>query len=471
MYELSFGEWLSQRRKAFGLTQNELAEKIYCAVITLRKIEAGERRPSAQIAERIGQILGVPLSDQNAFLHFARGEWQSTPALEPVPYQWEILKPITQYPVHLNRNAFVGRSREIIEVSRYLTDTDAQLITLVGAPGVGKSRLSNEVIRKLGPEFPDGISAVSLADLSDPNVLQATLLQAIGMNTTAELYHISQPNSETPKKRMLLVLDNVEHLISFLGPLVYQLLRAFPDMKILATSREPLHIAGEVIYSLSPLELPDERQKRLMDVELIRQNSALKLFEECARTFQPDFAISSENVNEVTAICERLDGLPLAIEVVASRIRLMTPQSLLAHLTSQFMLQSTGPGYLPAYHKTLERAIDRSYTLLSLEEKRLFTYLSVFNGFFTLEMVETAFSATPPHNIIADLMSSLLEKSLIQPVSIKRGEPHFGLLNIIQQYAADHLKDFDQDAVARLHFPPVFPSYSTSVQINHPQRD
>lgn len=468
MYELSFGEWLSRRRKAFGLTQNDLAQKINCALVTVRKIEAEQRRPSVQIAEKISQILEIPSVEQSAFLRFARGDWRSNSTMEMIPSPWKSIAPSIPFQMPVPQTTLIGRETELNDVSGYLLDENTHLITLVGAPGVGKSRLSFEIIHRMSHVFPSGVSALTLTDFNEPDLLEAALLRAIGIDTFDDQFHIQEHKSEITTGQRLLVLDNVEHLVSVVGRLVYNLNQTCPNIKILATSREPLHVPGEVIYMLSPLELPARHHLRSTSVEVRRQSASLKLFEECARVYQPDFMINSGNIHEVTAICEHLDGLPLAIELLASRIHLMTPQSLLAHLSGQFVLQSAVPRYLPEYHKSLEQAIGRSYALLSLDEKRLFTYLSILNGSFSLEMVESAFSATPPHNIIADLISSLLEKSLIHRTIGRHGEPHFTMLRVIQQFAAEHLKDFDQDAVASFQFPPDYLRYSSSVQVNNP---
>lgn len=453
VYEVSFGEWLSRRRKSLGLTQVALAEKINCAVITLRKIEAEQRRPSLQIAGRIAQVLCVPSSEQKSFLRFARGEWLSTPPVEMVHIPWRTTGTAPWSRPIVPHTSFVGRSKEISELSQIVVKPAVRLVTIVGAPGVGKSRLADELCRRMALHFPGGVFSISLATHADTAEIESALLQAIKSDQNLQGSLPQSLANEIASKRILLVLDDLEHIIQNARQVVYHLIQSYPNIKILAASRAPLHVAGELLFRLSPLDLPDEYQVHSLDLEVLSRVASLELFSACARVFQPGFNINPENVKEVVAICEQLDGLPLAIELVAPRLRLLSPQSLLVHLSSQFVLQSSAPDYLPENHATLQKAVDRSYALLTVDEKRLFTYLSIFPGSFTLGMVEAAFSATPPHNVIADLVVSLLDKSLVHQLTSAQKEPQFTLLKVIRLYAAEHLKDFNQDAVASWQIP------------------
>jgi predicted ATPase/DNA-binding XRE family transcriptional regulator len=458
--EPGFGEWLSKQRKILGLTQKELAREINIAVITLRKIEAEQRKPSITIAQLIARFLAIPADQYNAFLRFARGEWQSLPALqsESVPWDSTGLPSPKNIPVHHTR--LVGRDYEANTLLRQFENENARLVTLIGPPGVGKSRLAIEVMHSFDQKFHDGAYYVDLATVDSHEQLERYMLQILGF---------SKPPSENPlhsievriaTKQIFMVIDNAERFIENVAPLIDQMIQACPNLKICVTTREALHIEGEVLLTVSPLEFPTSQKVDSTDFETLLQYPAVKLFIESARVFQPDFSFNLNNIKDIAELCEYLDGLPLAIELLASRMRVMTPHSLIPRLDQQFLLRSHEQHVVPAYHSTLQDAIDRSYDFLKLDEKLLFSYLSIFCEEFTLEMVESAFTVTPSHNVIADILSSLLDKSLIQETYPENGEPHFTMLNIIRQYAAERLKDFEQHEVAPAQFSLDIPSYS-----------
>ena len=238
---------------------------------------------------------------------------------------------------------------------------------------------------------------------------------------------------------MLIVLDNVEHLVDETATLVSDLLLACPRLKILTTSREALRIPGEWLYSVPTLSTPAETQLQAIDMETVSQYAALTLFAERARAVHSDFALNAENIEAVANICTQLDGLPLAIELIAARIRLMSPQALLERLSDQFTLHADGMRAVSARQKTLYGAIAWSYDLLSREEQNLFVRLSVFSGGFTLDAAETIFSRIITNKSVSDLIASLLDKSLLQHTLNHEasGEPRFNMLVTIQQFALD----------------------------------
>jgi predicted ATPase/transcriptional regulator with XRE-family HTH domain len=461
--DVSFGEWLSRRRKTFGLTQKELAIKINCAEITLRKIEAEQRRPSLQIAESIAQALDIPLDEQNTFLRFARGDWQAVPSGGTQSYPWNTPELSERVRVPVPLTPLIGREGELDTLKGDILSGNHQLITLVGSPGVGKSRLSFEVINSLKNDFPDGIFFVPLASIDRPDLLEPAILRSFEFNRTHAKSLRGWIKAGNANKRMLIILDNIELLIENARSVVYELLQSCPNLKILVTSRQALQIAGENIQSISALAYPSETDFQSLDFNTLSQFPAVKLFTEQVRMTMPNFSVDQANYTEIAELCRQLDGLPLAIELIAGRLQLMTLRSLLARLSNQFVLHTTATHGLPAHQKTLQQTIDRSYVLLSLEEKRLFTYLSVFTGTFTLETVEQSFSATSPHNALTDIMSSLLEKSLIQKTMDEQGESHFTLLNTIRRFAAEHLKDFNQGSIETIQYPLDFLRYSSEI--------
>ena len=453
MVEVSFGEWLKRQRNGRGLTQEQLAQQIGCAAITLRKIESEERRPSAQIIERLSEILHISPDEQTAFLRFAHGDWKSAPAVESEDSPWHAsdLSPLSNLPA--SATSLIGREQDVAIVCEYLSRDDVRLVTLIGPPGIGKTRLSIEGARQSLHNFPDGVVFVALAPLDDSTLIAFTLAQTLGYVGVKNLSTSEQLRDGIGDKQMLLVLDNCEHLVEGIAALASDLLSVCPHLKILTTSRESLRAPGEWQYSVPTLNVPKENS--VMDLETASQFPALILFAERARAVRSDFTLNADNLQPVASICAQLDGLPLAIELIAARIRLMSPQALLAKLSDQFVLSADGMRAVSARQKTLNNAIGWSYNLLSKEEQKLFARLSVFSGGFTLEVAETIFSQTIADKSVSDLIASLLDKSLLQHTvdAEARGETRFSMLVTIQKFALDRLQSMGEESEVRYwHF-------------------
>jgi predicted ATPase len=297
----------------------------------------------------------------------------------------------------------VGREQEIVELSGYLQQAEIRLVTLTGSPGIGKTRLAIETARRVLPHFPHGVFFVSLAPLTDPSLIVPAALQILGYVEDRHRPAAQHLKESIAEKQILLVLDNCEHLIEHVAPFAFDLLSACPRLKILTTSREALRIPGEWLYPVPPLALPPERS--FADLEAAAASPALTLFLERARAARPDFRLTAENIRAVAAICEQLDGLPLAIELLAARIRWMSPQALLERMSADFVLSADGMRAVPARQKTLHNAIASSYHLLSPEEQTLLTALSVFLGGFTAPMTEAVFFELFPQNAIPALIT------------------------------------------------------------------
>ena len=445
--ELSFGKWLKRQRKAAGLTQENLAQQISCSTITLRKIEAEARRPSEQIVERLAEIFNIPTSERTAFLRFARGRLDSAQPAIALKIPWHPSAPKINTNLPAAFTSLIGREKEIADLCEYLQKPDLRLVTLVGPPGIGKTRLSVEAARASLADFPEGVTFIALAAINNPSLIVSTISQTLEYVGAKDLSTSDTLASHIGEKRMLLVLDNCEHIIDELAQLASELLLACPRLTILATSRESLRIPGEWIYPVPTLNLPPKNA--LINIEWVAQFPALTLFAERARAVRHDFKLTPENISAVAEICARLDGLPLAIELIAARIRSMSPQVLLERMTGQFILSADGMRALSARQKTLKNAIGWSYNFLSSEEKKTFAALSVFSGGFTLEMAEALLSLCATDKPPSDLVNSLADKSLLQRTFDENGQARDAMLETIQQFAADRLRQSGDDVKVR----------------------
>ena len=445
----SFGNWLKNRRKAHDLTQAELADQVGCSAAAIRKLEAEERRPSAQIVERLAEIFEIPQNEQANFLRFARGEMRSAPVTikEDLPWQASAAPIRSNLPVTVT--SLIGREKEIAEVRNYLSKDDIRLVTLIGPPGIGKTRLSIESARALLSEFPEGMFFVALAPLDDPTLIAQTVAQSLGYVGTRNIPITDQLREGIGRKQMLLVLDNCEHLIEDVAALASALLSACSGLKILATSRESLRIPGEWLYPVPALDSPDETSP--IDSEAAAQFPALTLFAERARAVRSDFTLKPENVQTAAKVCAHLDGLPLAIELIAARMRVMSLEALLARLDNQFILSADGMRALSTRQRTLNHAIDWSYSLLSEDEQKLFAYLSVFSRGFTLGTAEAIFSSSFKEKSVSDLLSLLLDKSLLQLIDnpTAPGEARYIMLGTIQEFARQCLRESGEETEIR----------------------
>lgn len=460
--ELPFGQWLRQRRKALDMTQEELAEHVGCSLSAIHMIERGQRRPSRQVAELLAQTLRIQETDRAEFLARARGTTpQDTSEANNSPPASPIYQP-TNLPIQLTR--LIGRDDLVADISNLLRESNNRLLTLTGPPGIGKTTLAIEVARQMtllhsashNPQFPDGLFWVPLAPLSNPDMVFPTIEYALSLQDTGTNSALSTLQQQLRHKRMLLILDNFEHVINAANG-VGELLAACSGLSILVTSREPLHLRGERTFSVPPLPLPSPSQPTH-----ITESPAVALFIERAQAADRHFSLSEENASTVAAICTRLDGLPLAIELVAARVRLLPPAVLLARLQesgnqAHLNLLTGGPRDLPDRHRTLRDAIGWSYGLLSPSEQVLFRRLAVFVGGFTLAAADAVCNALADLGMDAvEGVEMLLDRNLLKR---ERGdadaiseEPRFTMLETIREYALERLAQSEEEAkVRRLH--------------------
>lgn len=435
----SFGYWLRRKRKSHDLTREALAAQVGCSAATIRKIEDEERHPSAQIAARLAEIFSIPESDHPRFIRFARGDMLAAPAeiIEPPPWRAAANRPRSNLPAMLT--SLVGRAPEMDELLSRLRDPGVRLVTVVGPPGIGKTRLAIETARAAAEHFPDGVFMAALATLDDPTLAAAAVLQSLGLVETRGRTVQQQLLDGIGPKRLLIVLDNCEHLIDAAADLAASLLTHCPHLTILATSRESLRIPGEWLAPLNPLAVPPPGTP--LDPEQAARFSSIALFVERARAANPAFSLTPHNLPDVAALCTQLDGLPLAIELLAARMRMMSPHTLLERLTSQLILSADGMRAVPPRQKTLGNAIAWSYHALSSNEQALFAGLSVFSGSFSLPAAEAVLGPLFEAGALPNLLMSLADKSLLQHQTDSRGEMRFEMLVTIRQFALERLRE------------------------------
>jgi predicted ATPase/class 3 adenylate cyclase len=342
-------------------------------------------------------------------------------------------------PVQLT--SFVGRRRELDEIAAAVRD--GRLVTLTGPGGTGKTRLALQTAARLLPELQDGAFFVALAPITEPSLVMPTIGQALGLPETSSQTPLDAVLEHLRDKELLLVLDNFEQILGAASE-VGQLLTTTERVRVLATSREPLGLSGEREYPVPPLGLPDPA--RLPPLDGLSQYEAVALFVERATAVKPDFQVTNENAPAVAEICARLDGLPLAIELAAARVKILTPQAMLARLERSLTFLAGGSRDVPQRQRTLRDAIGWSHDLLSEPERRLFARLSVFMGGMTLGAVEGV--ANPDGELGLDAfegVASLINKSLLRQQPTAFEEPRFLMLETIREYAAERL-DGEPDA-------------------------
>ena len=332
-------------------------------------------------------------------------------------------------------NSFVGRQRELDELRRFVPSIRA--LTLCGSGGIGKTRLALRVLAGLADDFPDGVWFIELGDLRQPELVASRVAAVIGVEEEPGRPLLDTLADALRPRRLLLALDNCEHLIDSCARLCQRLLASSQGLRVLATSREPLRVAAETVWQVPPLSLP--KPDGAETSEELCQYEAIRLFCDRAEASHPGFARGPANLQAIAALCRALDGVPLAIELAAAWVRVLTVEQIVARLDDRFRLLTSGDRTAPPRQRTLRAAIDWSYDLLGSREQLLLRRLSVFSG-WSLEMAEQLCSGDdlPAHDVL-DLLATLADKSLVAVDAEARGQARYRMLDTIREYAASRL--------------------------------
>lgn len=409
--ELTFAKWLRQQRRVLDLTQKELAEAASCAPITVRKMEAGELRPSKMLARSLAGVLEIPLDEVEAFIAFARSDNNPlganiVPKDSPRPWLAAEQKAIN-FPAP--PTLLIGRDHDRSAIRGLFSQPEVRLVTIVGPPGVGKTSLAISLAHELHTLYKDGCTFVELADLQEVSSVPQAIAAAFNLRPSAGWPLVEQLRMSLREQEMILVLDNFEHLLAAASS-IFSLLQGCPRLKILATSRASLQLTLEYQYPLYPLLLPPSDHHQTANK--LAEYPAIALFISRAKMMQPDFVLSEDNAADVAAICRRLDGLPLAIELAVTKIGLMPPAQLLSQLEEHSSSLHARFVDLPQRQRSLKIAINWSYELLTDREKTVFASMAVFKGGCTLAAAGAVIGGVFDTQV-ADILTSLFDKNLL----------------------------------------------------------
>lgn len=459
----SFGELLRGLREASGLSREELAGRAGLSAKAIGALERGERRrPHPHTFRVLADALGLSGESRNEL--FAAIPGRNVAAAREAPAGGAALP--------LPPTRLLGRSGEVEAVGRLLLE-EARLVTLVGAGGVGKTRLALEVAGRVAGSFSDGVAFVSLAPLADAGLVVPEISRALGVREAPGRPARDALRGRLRDGRTLLVLDNFEHLLGAATE-VSTLLASCPHLRVLATSREALGLRGERRFPVPPLEVP--APSRSPAPAEVASAAAAQLFVERAREVAPGFEITRQNAVAVAEICRRLDGLPLAIELAAAMLRALPPEGVLARLDAAMPSLAGGPRDLPERQHTIRRTVEWSYDLLDESEKTAFARLSVFSGGFSPEAAEAVLEPLPGRGepsgfaALAPVLA-LLDKSLL--VAGAPDEARFGMLETIRSYGLERLAEGGEERSVRGRHARYFLALAEEAEahLNSPDRD
>jgi predicted ATPase/DNA-binding XRE family transcriptional regulator len=440
--EQSFAELLSEFRGAARLTQEELAERAGLSVGAISLLERGLRTaPRPPTVVRLAAALGLSPADRKTFAAMARRG--------PAPGRPQLLVPPG---LRVPTTRFIGRERELANVSALLERPDVRFLSLTGPPGAGKTRLALEVAAALMPGYQDGAAVVALGSLTDSRQVMAAIRQAFGLAEASSRSPLETVAAHCRDRHLLLLADNLEHLLDS-GPELAELLERCPGLQLLVTSRVAARVRMEQVFAIPPLRLPLVHEERAGEPAVLGSIPAVALFLERAAAASPDFRITAENASAVSAICRRLDGLPLALELAAPWVRLLTARDILDQLDRRLELLVGGPRDLPERQRTMRAALAWSCGLLESEPQVLLRRLSVFQGGAPLDALQVVCQAAPAlaSGVLPNL-AMLVDHGLVGRHKTAGGEPRVILLETVREYARELLTEAGEyDAVALAH--------------------
>jgi non-specific serine/threonine protein kinase len=469
---LALADFVRRMRLRAGLTQEELAERAGLTPNTVGVLERGlRRRIYPHTARALADALGLTEAERAELTALASGRAIGTADTPPSGVPPPSGTASGDLPEGLT--SFVGRERELTAAG-LLVAQGVRLLTLTGTGGVGKSRLAVEAARTLGRHFPDGVRLVELARLAEPALVPQAVATVLGVRDAPDRTFTKGIVAVLREQTTLLVLDNCEHLLDACSALISTVLRDCPRVTVVATSREPLHLTGEQVYPVPPLALPpadwEPDHAEPAAVAALAEFAAVALFVDRARAVRPDFAVTATTAGAVAAICRRLDGLPLAIELAAARVRVLPPEAIAGRLDDRFRLVTGGVRDALARHQTLRALIDWSHDLLSAGEQMLLRRLSVFVGGCTLEATESAAAGDgiEPDDVL-DLLEALVDKSLVV-AELRPNGARYRLLETVREYAAEQLAASGEAIVLRARHRDWFLTWAEGLD-NGPNQD
>ena len=474
----TFGDLLKYLRKRAELTQRELAIAVGYSEAHVSRLESNERLPDlSTLAALFVPALGLEDEPETItrFLELAaiaRGEAPASSGKltlvqsieKEVTQTFEVAPVPSNLPLQLT--SFIGRETEIEEIIRLFQGAEkVRLLTLVGLGGCGKTRLSLQVAEQLAPNFPQGVLFVDLAPLSDPNLIPRTIASILGLPETSTDETIKSLITFLYPRKVLILFDNCEHLLVGVALFVESLLRACPQVQIIATSREILNIPGEKQFHIQPLPYPPEGNN---EKTTVANFASVRLFIQRAKNIQGSFDLTDENAPAIAQVCRHLDGIPLAIELAAARIGLLRVQQIEAQLKDRFRLLTSGTRTLPR-HQTLRAMIDWSHDLLSDDEHQLFRRLSVFTGGWTLDAADSMSGHASDVSTL-DLLARLRDKSFIVVERQPGKEARYTMLETLREYAREKLEAAQEMTYAREQHFEFFHELALSSRLYGPEK-
>jgi predicted ATPase/tetratricopeptide (TPR) repeat protein/DNA-binding XRE family transcriptional regulator len=462
----SFGALLREFRLTAGLSQEALAERAGMSARGVSDLERGiHRAPYQQTLNVLLDALGLDREQRSLMAAAARRPAKKA-LRSPASFRHNLPEEAT---------SFIGRAAEVAMLKDLLQRPQVRLVTLTGPGGSGKTRLALRAAANLLDEFTDGVFFVSLAALADPKVVPSAIAAALALREREGYGPMDAVLEYLSGRKLLLVLDNFEHLADA-SELLPELLEHCPKLHLLVTSRAVLHLSWESIFEVQPLAVPDPGSS--IDRQALSRYEGVALFIERARSADPGFAMTDQNASAVAEICFRLDGLPLGIELAAARLRVLPPQALLGRLSNRLAFLTGGARDRPTRQQTLRAAIDWSYSLLDEAEQRLFARLAVFAGGCTLEAAEIVGDlATDVHGggavSVLDSTASLIDKSLLRRSDPAASpEPHLRMLESIREYALERLEKSGEEAIIRQEHAAYFLAFAgqAAAELRGPNR-